>query len=223
MWDIVVLPLFRICIKERGGERMSGEREITNAKEALLQVRRLYVQEEMVGRQLEEVEMVLAILETRAWTAGDFVLKGETEEAVERNRLDRLALELDRRRLVGRDSYTGGGGGLVSGCAFWTCVWHALHLAGLWLQVHQHRKCLYIRPAPDRAPNVVYMDRAVSTDDIVQREPVPGARNQVAVAFQLVALLYATFNIRIPARGTSDLWGSLVTYAWGGLDHMDEG
>jgi hypothetical protein len=196
---------------------MSGSHESLNVKQALLQVRRLYLQEEIVGQQLEEVEMVLAILDTPAWTAADFVLNMDAQDAVERNRLDRLALELDRRRIVGRDSYTGGGGGLVSGCAFWTCVWHALHLACLWLQVHQHRKNLYIRPAPGHPPDVVYLDRAVRTGDIVQREPVPGARNQVAVAFQLVALLYATFNIRIPARGTTDLWESLVTYAWGGL------
>jgi hypothetical protein len=164
--------------------------------------------------------MVLAILDTPAWTFRDYALKEDAVDNERRNRLDRLALEMDRRCLIGRDSYTGpGGGGLYHGDAFWQCMEHNMLLTTHWLKVHQGRSCLYIRPTGGphglRAPpQAVYRDQAVTTEDVAQRETVPGAQNQAAVAFSLVALLYATFNIRVPARGTTPLWESLVTYGY---------
>jgi hypothetical protein len=193
---------------------------ILTSKQALLQLRRLYLAEERAGQQQEELEMVLAILDTPAWTFRDYVLKEDAVDHERRNRLDRLALEMDRRWLIGRDSYTGpGGGGLYHGDAFWQCMEHNMLLTTHWLKVHQGRSCLYIRPTGGphglvAPPEAVYRAEAVVTEDVAQRETVPGAHNQAAVAFSLVALLYATFNIRVPARGTTPLWESLVTYGY---------
>ena len=189
--------------------------QILTPKQALLQMRRLYLAEEIAGQQLEELEMVLAILDTPAWTFRDYELREDAVDGVDRNRLDRLALEMDRRWLIGRDRYRGpGGGGLYHGDAFWECMEHNKELTTHYLKVHQGRSCMYIRPAPNQPPDAVYRAQAVVTEDVAQRETVPGAKNQAAVAFSLVALLYATFNIRVPARGTTPLWESLVTYGY---------
>ena len=192
---------------------------ILSEKQALLQMRRLYLSEEIAGQQLEELEMVQAILETPAWTFRDYELKDDAVDGVGRNRLDRLALEMDRHYIVGRDNYTGGGGGLYHGDAFWECVWNAHSLTEHWLKVHQGRVCLYIRPTGGPhgnggPPQAVYRAQAVVTEDVAQRERVPETENQIAVAFSLVTLLYATFNIRVPARDTTPLWQSLVTYGY---------
>jgi hypothetical protein len=42
----------------------------------------------------------------------------------------------------------------------------------------------------------------------------PGARNQVHVAYSLVTLLYATFNIDVPAPQKTPVWGALPVYAF---------
>ena len=78
--------------------------DILSEKQALLQMRRLYLAEEIAGQQLEELEMVQAILETPAWTSRDYELKEDAVDGVCRNRLDRLALEMDRHYIVGRDN-----------------------------------------------------------------------------------------------------------------------
>ena len=108
---------------------------------------------------------------------------------------------------------------MYHGDAFWECVWNAHRLTGYWLKVHQGRDRLYIRPTGGPhgnggPPQAVYRAQAVVTEDVAQRERVPEAENQIAVAFSLVALLYATFNIRVPARDTTPLWQSLVTYGY---------
>ena len=182
--------------------------DILSEKQALLQMRRLYLAEEIAGQQLEELEMVQAILETPAWTFRDYELKEDAVDGVRRNRLDRLALEMDRHWLVGRDNHTGGGGGLYHGDAFWEAVWRAHHLTGHWLKVHQGRERLYL---PITKIPVIRTTSVVTQE---ARETIPGAENQIAVAFSLVALLYATFNIRVPARDTTPLWQSLVTYGY---------
>ena len=194
-------------IKHTESGRMSTA-EILTPKQALLQMRRLYLAEEIAANKLEELQMVRAILDTPAWEEGDFAEKADTQDGVERNRLDRLALQMDRRYLVGRDNYTASGGGLYHGDAFWEAVWNQMNRTKHWLKVHQGRNRLYL---PITAFPAV-RDTAVVTQEV--RETIPLADNQIAVAFSLVALLYATFNIRVPARGTTPLWQSLVTYGY---------
>ena len=42
-------------------------------------------------------------------------------------------------------------------------------------------------------------------------QSVPGGEGQLLIAFDLVTLLYATFMIPVPARGTTPLWTQLIT------------
>jgi hypothetical protein len=49
-------------------------------------------------------------------------------------------------------------------------------------------------------------------------DPVPGGDGQVLMAFELVTLMYATFMIPMPARGTTALWTQLITRDLGAHD-----
>jgi hypothetical protein len=136
--------------------------------------------------ELAELELVLDILDTPAWTAQDCAA-----------RKDRCEWEILCRRLVSStdpniDSFRVYG---LDDSAFWFCVQKAKR---------QALSCLTTR-GPTGIPGVLAntADRGF--------HPVPGVEGQLLIAFDLVTLLYATFMIPVPARGTTPLWTQLIT------------
>ncbi len=164
-----------------------------------MQIRGLCIEEEDVERQIEELNMMEKILDTSAWTAEDLDLVGD----VRHSRLDRCALELDRHMLLGGDGFTGNLPNGMDDCPFWHCVTEAKSQATICLFVHQGR----LKYLNGGVPEAVLANTGVGTT-----ETIPGGDNQVHVAFPLVTLLYATFNVPIPERRADHLWRSLQVY-----------
>ena len=169
---------------------------VSSKVNAVMQIRGLCIEEEDVERQIVELNMMEKILDTSAWTAEDLDLVGD----VRHSRLDRCALELDRHRLLGGDGFTGNLPNGMDDCPFWHCVSDAKSQATMCLFVHQGRFKNFV-------PEAVLANTGVGTT-----ENIPGGNNQVHVAFPLVTLLYATFNVPIPERRSHDLWRSLQVY-----------
>jgi len=177
----------------------------------------IHAVEDALPLKIKELDDALAILNTPAWTPNDFECNS-TLEGDDRyhSRLDVCTVQLARIVLIGRNPDTGRSfegyfdkpGNELQESAFWVCVSEALREAVLCLRNHQLNHKSYDPLGP---PELV--------KDIVMRNSgqyvhLPGARNQVHVAYSLVTLLYATFNIDVPAPQKTPVWGALPVYAY---------
>ena len=74
------------------------------------------------------------------------------------------------------------------------------------LEVHQGRQ------APRELMHVLDGNIIMAKTGVFSNVPIRGADNQVHVAYSLVSLLYATFDVCIPDEQTSPLWGAFQVY-----------
>jgi hypothetical protein len=155
---------------------------VETIKAAVLNIRRLCVEEHKIQQQLSELDIVQQILDTDPWTAEDLDLVGDEQHS----RMDRCCLELDRRSLLGTDGHEGYGDGFAD-CPFWHCVADAKATAKLCFLVHQGRMFT------DTAPQALLANTRI--DYLPQ---IHNADNQLELAFHIVTLLYATFSIPLP-------------------------
>jgi hypothetical protein len=132
---------------------------------------------------LAELALVQDVLATPAWTAEDCQARKE-----------RCQWEIMCRDLVTPTRTKWNVRGLDDS-AFWFCVENAKR---------QALGCLTTR-GPTGIPGLL----ANPTDRVYHA--VPGGEGQLLIAFELVTLLYATFMIPVPARGTTALWTQLIT------------
>jgi hypothetical protein len=181
---------------------------IKDVKDAVLQIRRLYAREDSLRADIAELDTVITLLDTPAWTDQDYELVTSPHDGEPRTRLDRCHNEFYRHNIVGGDGHTARGndlGNRLQDSPFWHCVSQAIHFVTRCLLIHQgrHSNALNVPPQVVEA-NAPFLD---------QYERMPAETCQVALAFPLVTLLYATFTIPLPPR-SSPLWRSMSTYDW---------
>ena len=185
--------------------------------------------EHLLTLRSAELDAVLEIVNTPAWTDEDFqdddddlqdnhnITYDDNGLRVRHSRLDRLCLELDRHRFVDQNTQDLGHGSLADS-PFWFCAQEAKADAIWCLIVHQGRwrqplAANQILPTHTIWPALVVR---ANTDSTIfgcpQGKLVPGGDGQVFVAFSLATLLYASFEIPIPERGATDLWQALLVY-----------
>lgn len=159
-----------------------------------------------------ELDAVLEIVNTPAWTDEDF-----EDDDTGHSRLDRLCLELDRHRFVDRRTQDLGHGSLADS-PFWFCTQEAKADAIWCLIVHQGRWRQPLPPGQILPTDPMWPALVVraNTDSYMfgcpEGKHVPGGDGQVFVAFSLATLLYASFEIPIPERGATPLWDALQVY-----------
>jgi hypothetical protein len=158
--------------------------DFSESLEALLAIQGLGTCAETapVSAELAELALVQDVLATPAWTAADC-----------RARKERCQFEILCRDLVAPTRTKLQVYGLDDS-AFWFCVAKAKR---------QALACLTTRGAGG-VPGLL-----ANTGQ--EYDPVPGGEGQLQIAFELVTLLYATFMIPVPARGTTPLWTQLIT------------
>jgi hypothetical protein len=149
---------------------------------ALLAIYRGDIETSRAEAELAELALVQDVLATPAWTAEDCLARKE-----------RCQVEILCRHLVTPTRTKWNVYGLDDS-AFWFCVEKAKR---------QALACLTTR-GPEGIPGLL-------ANTWREFDPVPGGEGQLLLAFQLVTLLYATFMIPIPARGTTPLWTQLIT------------
>ena len=169
--------------------------------------------------KIKELDDALKILNTPAWTPDDFecdsTLQGDDRY---HSRLDVCTVELARIVLLGHrpdtgrifEGYFAQRGNELQDSAFWVCVSEAQREAVLCLRNHQenHRSYEPLGP-PELGTDIVMLNAGQ-----YRHLKTPGASNQVHVAYSLVTLLYATFNIPVPTPQQTPLWGALPVYAF---------
>jgi hypothetical protein len=179
-------------------------------------MRTMHAVEDALPLKIKDLDDALEILNTPDWTLNDFecdsTLQGDDRY---HSRLDVCTVQLARIVLkpdTGRsfEGYFTQPGNELQESAFWVCVSEAQREAVLCLRNHQQNHKKY---EPLGLPEL--------EKDIVMRNAgqyvhlkTPGARNQVHVAYSLVTLLYATFNIDVPAPQKTPVWGALPVYAY---------
>jgi hypothetical protein len=163
--------------------------DFSESLEALLAIHAGDIKNRQAETELAELALVQDVLATPAWTAEDC-----------RARMERCRWELICRELVSPAKRGGSVYGLDDS-AFWFCVAKAKE---------QALACLRWN-GPGGIPGLL----ANTTREF---QPVPGGDGQVLIAFELVTLLYATFMIPVPARGTTPLWTQLITRDLGAHD-----
>jgi len=181
----------------------------------------IYAEEDALPREIAELDAVLGILNTPAWTPPDFQLDGTLPgDDARHSRFDVCVVELMRLILIGRrpdnrgrfDGYSQYEDEFLSALhdsPFWVCVEEAKREALLCLRHHQSSAQASLDP-----PTIAY----IVTDNTVPGQyrnlKTPGAPNQVHVAYSLVSLLYATFSIPVPTDQQTPVWGALPVYAF---------
>ena len=176
--------------------------------------------EQSVTRQIAELDAVLEILDTPAWTAQDFqdddtgsITRDDNGTRILHSRFDRLALEVGRHRFVGRDGFRQGLDGYGRHCnltdsKFWYCTQEAKEDVRTCLTVHQGR---WFQPF-SRVSRYPLQPVLANTSNAPSARHVRGGDGQVLVAFSLATLLYATFEIPIPDPQATPLWQVLKVY-----------
>ena len=185
--------------------------------------------EDSLTAQRDDLDAVLEIVDTPAWTDEDFLdddddlqddhiqTYNDRGERVRHSRLDRLCLELDRHRFVDQNTQDLGHGSLADS-PFWFCAQEAKADAIWCLVVHQGRWRQPLPPGQIWPTNTIWPPLVVraNTDSYMfgcpEGKHVPGGDGQVFVAFSLATLLYASFEIPIPERGATPLWQALLVY-----------
>lgn len=174
--------------------------------------------------RIKELDDALDILDTPAWTANDFecdsTLQGDDRL---HSKLDVCTVELARIVWLGRRPDTGRTfegyfdaqkfnepGGELQESAFWVCVAEARREAVVCLRKHQQNHRSYEPLGPPELGTDIVMRNTGQYPHL----KTPGAPNQVHVAYSLVTLLYATFNIDVPTPQQTPLWGALPVYAF---------
>jgi hypothetical protein len=133
--------------------------------------------------ELAELELVQDILAAPAWPAEQCAARMNRckWEILCRGLVSSTDARIDSFRVYGLDD-----------SAFWFSVKKTKDIA---------LACLTTRE-PAGIPGLV---------DNTRYDHVPEGDGQVLIAFHLVTLLYATFMIPVPARGTTPLWTQLIT------------
>ena len=179
----------------------------------------MYAEEDALPREIAELDAVLGILNTTAWTPDAFQLDGTLpgDDALH-SKFDVCFVELRRLVLMSRRRDNGG---LFRGYSeyedvflhalddspFWVCVEEAKREALLCLRQHQMK-------ARDSLDPPTIEDIVTGNTGQYRNLKTPGAPNQVHVAYSLVSLLYATFSIPVPTDQQTPVWGALPVYAF---------
>jgi hypothetical protein len=173
----------RDYIKEARAWCMSAF-DFSESLEALLELQGLGTCAETapVSAALAELALVLDVLATPAWTAADC-----------RARKERCEWEILCRDLVSLTRTK--------------CNVYGLDDSAFWFGVAQDKgkalTCLTTRESGGTPGLLANGEEGF--------DPVPGGEGQLQIAFELVTLLYVTFMIPMPDRGTTPLWTQLVT------------
>jgi hypothetical protein len=184
--------------------------------------------EDAITPQLEELDAVFEILDAPAWTAADLELNPNLPgDAANHSRLDVCCIELKRRNLVGYSyilnrgvsqfmGYNGTSRNVLQDSPFWHCVAEAKREAVYCLQVQEG----IIRMSVGNGPMQEFAPQPLIANTALARARVPShftsAERQVLVAYNLVTLLYATFNIPVPDVEDTPLWFDLPVYEFSG-------
>ncbi len=166
--------------------------DFSESLEALLAIHRGDIETSQAETELAELALVQDVLRTPAWTTQDcHARKARCEwEILCRGLVSSTNPRIDSFRVHGLDD-----------SAFWFCVKQAKDTA---------LACLRTRGAGGVPLLLANTGQGY--------DPVPGGDGQLQIAFELVTLLYATFMIPVPARGTTPLWTQLVTRDVGALN-----
>jgi hypothetical protein len=169
------------------------------------------LEESRVRTQLVELDAALEILNTPAWTAAAFELDATLQGDLAKHcRLDRCALELRRHLFLGQKPITGRE--FKGYYRFDTNPEDCLHDSPFWVAATQVRQetviCLGVHQG--RMMDRYNLDAKVvlANPGRLQNLRSPGAPNQVHLAYSLVCLLYATFEIPVPMPKASPLFGA---------------
>jgi hypothetical protein len=141
--------------------------------------------EAALAPQIAKLDAALAVLDAPAWTAGSGM-----------------------RQFLGYDP---GAENVLADSPFWQCVSEARREAIYCMQVKQG---IFASAGNGQAAQLT--PHPFIANSPISRARVPGlfasAKHQVLIAYQLATLLYATFDIRVPNKQDTTLWGDLSVF-----------